>query len=108
MILFDFKCEQGHVTEQLVANSTKVMAPCGDCGRSAHKVFSPAIGRALFFEEGRTRTIANLETLGPGNISSGPVRISSRQQHIDAMKRAGVEPAGWSKNGNVGQTGRWI
>ena len=106
MILFDFKCEQGHVTEQLVTNSTKTMAPCRDCGRPAHKIFTPAIGRALFFEEGRTRTIANLETLGDGNVSNGPVRISSSQQHKDAMKRAGVSEAGYDSN--IGGKGRWI
>jgi len=106
MILFDFKCEQGHVTEQLVTDSTKTMAPCRDCQRPAHKIWSPAIGRALFFEEGRTRKIDNLETLGPGNVSNGPVYISSRQQHKDAMKRAGVTEAGWSSR--LGGKGRWI
>jgi len=107
MILFDFECSQGHLGEHLV-NTNESQVVCSTCRGAAFKVFTPTVGRALFFEEGRTRTISNLEVLGSGNISEGPVRISSRQQHIDAMKRAGVEPAGWSSKGNVGQKGRWI
>ena len=107
--LFDFKCTEGHIVEQLV-NGQELTAPiCGVCGRPAHQIFTPAAGRALYFEEGRTRTIQNLETLGPGNVSNGPVRVSSRKQHQEAMKRAGVTEAGAGMHLKRGQAkGRWI
>ena len=87
--LFDFKCTEGHIEEQLTDGETSDPI-CGVCGRPAHQIWTPAAGRALHWEESNTRYIANLETLHDGNISNGPVHISSRKQHLRAMKLAGV------------------
>ena len=107
--LFDFKCTEGHIVEQLVNGQEPTAPICGVCRSPAHQIFTPTVGRALYFEEGRTRTIQNLETLGPGNVSNGPVRVSSRKQHQEAMKRAGVCEAGVDVHHNHGQAkGRWI
>ncbi len=107
--LFDFRCTEGHIVEQLVNGEESTDPICGVCGQPAHQIFTPAASRALFFEEGRTRTIQNLEVLGPKCISQGPVRVSSRKQHIEAMKRAGVCEAGVDVHQTHGQAkGRWI
>ena len=59
----------------------------------------------LFFEEGRGRWIHNL--------GHEPVYITSKKQHREAMKKAGVEEApaifNATKNtGRMSEKGRWF
>lgn len=38
--LFEFKCEQNHITEQLVDETIKV-SPCRECDGTATRIISP-------------------------------------------------------------------
>jgi len=40
MIMFDFKCDNGHVTEGLVKSDTKVI-DCHECGQPSKKQITP-------------------------------------------------------------------
>lgn len=90
MPIFDYRCPIGHVTEHYVGISEEVPTQQCWCSLVACKVFSPGIGRMLSMEEGKEQVIRNLEVLGEGNESTGPVRITSPDAHRRAMKRAGV------------------
>lgn len=39
-LLFDFKCEQGHVHERMATHDTNEL-PCRECGKQAKKMISP-------------------------------------------------------------------
>lgn len=39
-LLFDFKCEDGHVNERLVKSGV-THTPCLDCNKMAEKIISP-------------------------------------------------------------------
>ncbi len=77
---------------------------CETCGHSMAPV--PSYGRGLlYFEEGKGRWIHNL--------GHDPVYITSRKQHIEAMKRAGVSeapaiPPKTKLTGRAKENGRWI
>ena len=40
MPLYDYKCENGHVFEEMQSFSSEPVATCGDCGSSATRQFS--------------------------------------------------------------------
>ena len=115
MILFDYKCLAGHIGEQLVSK-TELEVFCKTCGLNAERIFTPTRGRALWFEEGRARTIQNLAHLGKGNVSGRPPTITSRKAHQEAMKREDVHEATASeadkfskfKDKVKDRAGRWV
>ena len=115
MILFDFKCSADHIGEHLVSKA-ELEVICTTCGLKALRIFTPARGRALWFEEGRARTIQNLTHLGSGNVSGRPPTITSRKAHQEAMKREDVHEATASeadkfskfKDKVKDRAGRWV
>ena len=115
MLLFDFKCSDGHIGEHLVSK-TELEVTCTTCGLKALRIFTPTRGRALWFEEGRARTIQNLTHLGPHNVSNRPPTITSRKAHEEAMNREGVHEATASeadkfskfKDKVKDRAGRWV
>jgi len=40
MPLYDYKCENGHVFEEMQSFSSEPVATCGDCGTSATRMLS--------------------------------------------------------------------
>ena len=106
-MLYQFECINSHsreVFEHTADNLGCDTIICEHCGHSMAPV--PAFGRGLlFFEEGRGRWIHNL--------GHDPVYITSRKQHIEAMKRAGVSeapaiPPHTKSSGRLSEKGRWI
>ncbi len=103
MPLFDFICFEEHVSEHYVATYKEALEArflCKDCPpfHTSYMRFLPSCGGRglLWFEEGRERTIENL--------GHEPVRITSKKQHRDAMRKAGVAEAGNRR----GTPGAWI
>ena len=43
MPLYDYKCENGHVFEEMQSFSSEPVATCGDCGTSATRMLSVPI-----------------------------------------------------------------
>ena len=41
---YDFRCEQGHTTEQFVDSDTRVI-PCDVCGTEAKRIISPVASK---------------------------------------------------------------
>ena len=57
MLLFDFKCEGCGILGEYLVHREENEVVCRDCRGTAYKKFTPTAGRALFFEEARTRTM---------------------------------------------------
>lgn len=98
----EFRCLNGHSRdvfehkrEDVGCTNESAAVICAECGHTMGTVFSP--GHAmLFFEEGRTRMIENLDV--------GPTPISSYAEYEKKKKERGVENYGALKGGK----GRWV
>lgn len=106
-MIYQFECIEGHqrdVFEHARENLGCETIICKTCGHTMAPV--PSYGRGLlYFEEGRGRWIHNL--------GEKPVYITSKKQHIAAMKAAGVAEAGAIPNktkftGRASEKGRWV
>jgi hypothetical protein len=106
MMLYDFACAEGHTKEVFVHVRDDLGCETIFCDKCDHGMAPiPSYGRGLlFFEESRGRWIQNL---GPQ-----PVYITSKKQHIEAMKKAGMEeaPAEMHKGGSgrISTKGKWL
>ena len=86
MPLYDYKCPSGHFDAGRYIGNARLSDEqvCRECGLPTIKQFSVGAGRMLFFEEGRARSIRELDNGRP---------ITSYQQHSRLMKEAGVDYA---------------
>lgn len=99
MPLYEFICQCGKTEDHLIRSLDEARSSvfqCRSCLSPMH--YSPSCGGqgAVYFEEGRARTIWNL--------GEKPIEIRSAREHRDAMKRAGVTEAGSRR----GEPGAWI
>jgi hypothetical protein len=84
-----------HTRSDVCATEHSGLVVCEKCGHSMGPVM--AYGHPmLFFEEGRTRMISNLD--------DQPIPISSYREYERKKRERGVENAGALKNGK----GRWL
>jgi len=98
----EFKCLNGHIRDvfehvrsDVGASDHSGLVVCEVCSHTMGPVMSYG-HPMLFFEEGRTRMIANLD--------DGDTPISSYKQYQDKKKERGVENAGALKHGK----GTWL
>lgn len=100
MPIYEFQCpECGHQRESFYSQPVVLHSElCEACNALMGQVMPSSFGSALWAEEGRPRTIWNL---GPE-----PITVRSAKEHKDAMRKAGVVPAG--TNLKRGEKGRWI
>ena len=98
--MYEYECLNGHSDEIYLHTwgdkGCQTMI-CKECNHTMGSIIS--IPRPLlYFEEGRARTIENLD------IGNGPVTVTSHAEHKRAMDAAGVSIAGSKK----GTKGSWI
>src|SRR3990172_796363 len=107
MPLYEFVCLEGHHRDVFEHHRDDLGCQTIFCEICDHSMApAPRFGRGLlFFEEGRGRWIHNL--------ADKPVYITSKKQHEEAMKKAGVReapaiPDHIKLSGRVSEKGRWI
>ena len=100
MPIYEWRCPECSAEKEVYHSSPDIVESevCAECHALMGRLMPSSVGSALWAEEGRPRTIWNL---GPE-----PVTVSSAKQHQDAMKKAGVVPAG--ANWKRGEKGRWV
>lgn len=107
MPVYEFACINGHTEDRFEHHPDDLGCETHICRKCSHTMEPvPSYGRGLlYFEEGRGRWIENL--------GHEPVYITSKQQHREAMKKAGVAEAPaildhTKFNGRFSDKGRWI
>jgi hypothetical protein len=103
-MIYEWTCLNGHEKETVSAVVERdVQSPLCKCGHLMSRIISRTRTN-LYFEEGRTRTIANLNTLDEhGNEVPCPP-LSSWKDYEKQKKKAGVAEAG----SRQGTKGVWI
>ena len=105
MPLYEFRCDNDHIQEHylLVDARNSMRINCLECGKLMKRM--PGGNPMLFFEEGRGRWIHNL--------GHEPIYITSKKQHREAMKKAGMAeapaiPEHTKSTGRLSEKGRWL
>ena len=101
---YEWVCLKGHKKETTSSvNDRDVQSPQCKCGHFMSRIISQ-VRTALYFEEGRTRSFANLNTLDEkGNEVPCPP-LSSWKDYEKQKQKAGVTEAGNRR----GTKGTWI
>lgn len=105
-MIYEWQCLNGHKKESFVHHRDDKGCEtfiC-HCGHTMGPIFSPGLGRMLYFEESRGRSIDNLATLDQNGNEVRCPPLKSWKDYEKQKKKAGVAEAGQRQ----GEKGVWI